>query len=109
MMNRAQLRSVQHLPAAQFYQVIGNVVEEEAKKRENFAYYNAWVSTFLALHDRWPDLITGDMLHTIAVDTLEYINGLETPTELAEILLERTGFDIYKKPSDDTEHRYVEK
>ena len=98
-MNRQQLRSVQHLPAAQFYQVISNVVNEEAERARSYAYYDAWASMFTVLVDYWPEKMTGDMLHSIAVDTLKYINGTDTPAELAQKLLDRTGFDIYEAPS----------
>lgn len=98
-MNREQLRSVQHLPAKQFYQVISNVVNEEVEKQRNYTFYNLAASMFTALRERFPALMTGDMLHSVAVDTIRIANGIETPAELAARLKEDTGFDIYQRPA----------
>lgn len=107
MMNREQLRSVQHLPAKQFYQVISNVVNEEVEKQRNYTFYNLAASMFTALRERFPALMTGDMLHSVAVDTIRIANGIETPAELAARLKEDTGFDIYLPPSEEATLRYI--
>lgn len=100
MMNREQLRRVQHLPAAQFYEVIGNVVQEEVEKQKAYTFYNLATSMFTALRNRFPDLMTGDVMHSIAVDTCDISNGLETPAELDAKLLADTGFSVYEPPSE---------
>lgn len=100
MMNREQLRRVQHLPAAQFYEVIKNVVEEEVEKQKSYTFYNLAAAMFTALRQRMPEAMTGDMMHSIAVDTCDISNGLETPAELDAMLLADTGFSVYEPPSE---------
>lgn len=107
-MNREQLRSVQHLPAKQFYQVISNIVNDECARTRDYTFYNLATAMFTALRQRFPDAMTGDMLHSIAVDTIEIANGIETPSELAAALKAETGFDVYLPPSE-SELRYIEK
>jgi hypothetical protein len=106
MMNRKQLREVQHLPAAKFYDVIAAVVKDEVEREKSFTFYNLAASMFTALRRRYN--LNGDMLHSIAIDTIDISNGLETPSELAAILKEETGFDIYQPPHDDDSLTYIE-
>ena len=108
MMNREQLRRVQHLPAAQFYQVIGNVVEEEVEKQKAFTFYNLATAMFTALRQRFPDVMTGEMMHSIAQDTVDISNGIETPSELDAKLLGETGFSCYEPPHE-SKLRYIQK
>lgn len=100
MMNRDQLRRIQHLPAAKFYEVIKGVVEEEVEKQKSYTFYNLAASMFTALRERYPDMMTGDMMHSIAVDTCDISNGLETPAELDAKLSADTGFSVYEPPSE---------
>ena len=103
--NRAQRRTLSRYGIGE--KRMHEEFEKEHNKTREYAYYNAWASMFMALVDRFPAL-TGADLHSIAVDTMEYVNGLETPQELAQRLLDRTGFDIREKPSD-SELPYIEK
>ena len=98
-MNREQLRRVQHLPAAQFYEIIKNVVYDEAEKQKSYTFYSLAASMFTVLRERFPEAMTGDMLHSIAQDAVDKSNGLETPAELDARLYEETGFSIYEPPS----------
>lgn len=109
MMNRNQLRSVQHLPRDKFYEVIKNVVAEEVEKEKHYTFYNLGTAMYLALIRRFPEIMTGDMCHSIAVDAVEISNGIEPPQELAEMIKEKTGFDIYMPPSQDDKHTYIPK
>ena len=102
MMNRQQLRRVQHLPAAQFYQIIANVVEEEAEKQKGYAFNNLAACMFTALRERFPAIMTGEMMHSIALDVVELSHGIEGPSELDAILYEQTGFSIYEPPSQSS-------
>lgn len=107
MMNREQLRRVQHLPAAQFYEIISNVVKDEVEKQKAYTFYNLAASMFTALRERYPDMMTGDVMHSIAVDTCDIANGLETPAELAATIKAETGFDVYLPPSEETVLKYI--
>lgn len=82
--------------------------EKQFVREKQFAYRNAWVSMMLALVDRFPDLRDADLLHSIAVDTLDYSNSFFTPAELEEMLMEKTGFDITERP-EDSERLYIPK
>lgn len=106
-MNRQQLRQVQHLPAAQFYEVIANVVNDEVERARSYTFYSLAASMFTALRRRFPEM-NGDVLHSIAQDTVDISNGIETPSELAAIIKEQTGFDIYKPPHEDETLEYIE-
>lgn len=98
-MNRATLRWLKSLPMREFESAVNSTVEDEIEKARAFHYNNAFASVFTAIHDRFPDIMTGDILHSIACDTIAYINGIEPPKELAERLREQTGFDVYEPPS----------
>ena len=63
---------------------------------------------FTALHDRFPDLMTGDILHSISVDAMEYERGLETPEELIVKLNEKTGFNIHLQVEEQP-NQYIPK
>lgn len=108
MMNREQLRRIQHLPADKFYAVIAEVVHDEAERQKQFTFYNLAASMFTALRQRFPDTMTGEMMHSIAQDTVDISNGLETPSELDAKLLEETGFSCYEPPHE-SKLRYIEK
>lgn len=100
--NRATRREISRRGEA----LVNEVYDRELQKVRSHSYTHAWVSMFLALVDRFG--FDADMLHSIAVDTLEYTNGIEPAHELAEMLLERTGFDINEKPSE-SELEYIGK
>lgn len=108
MMNREQLRSVQHLPAAKFYEVIKNVVEEEAEKQKAFAFYDLAACMFTELRARFPGLMTGDMMHSIALDAVNRSHELETPHELDAVLFAETGFSVYEPPME-SKLKYIPK
>ena len=105
-LNRQMRRELAHCGKLEAY--MNDVYEREHERVRAHAYPHAWVSMMLALADRFPDVMTAEMLHSIAVDTLEYINGIEPAHELAAWLKERTGFDIDERPSE-SELRYIPK
>ena len=105
-LNRAKRRELAR--NGKLEQYMDEVYQEQYEKVRAHAYTHAWASMMLALVDRFPGLMTADMLHSIAVDTLEYTNGIEPASELGKKLLERTGFDIYERPSQ-SERQYIEK
>ena len=82
--------------------------EKGYRNAQNYAYRNAWTSMMLAICDRFPEYANPDMLHSIAIDTMEYSDGLRPPAELEELLLEKSGFDITEKPEESV-HRYIPK
>ena len=102
--NRAQWRALKGMSTQEGLEFLGNLVDDESKRVREYAYYDAWTSMMLALADRYP--LTAAELHSIAVDTLEYTNGVQTPAELALVLKERTGFDVREKPAD-SELEYI--
>lgn len=104
--NRAKRRKLSQYGLGE--QMMRETFEKEFIREREYAYQNAWVSMMLALIDRYPELGTPDILHSIGVDTLEYSNGIAPPDELADILQERTGFDIRERP-EDSEHDYIPK
>jgi len=108
-MNRQTLREIKALPLREFERIVNEVIESETRKARAYAYNDAWASAFSALVDRYPEIMTGDVLHSIACDTVDYVNGVETASEVAAKLKERTGFDIYTPPHTDPDHEYIEK
>ena len=108
MMNREQLRHVQHLPAAQFYKIIANIVEEEAEKQKGFAFNNLAACMFTVLRERFPSIMTGDMMHSIALDAVNRSHEPETPHELDAVLFAETGFSVYEPPTE-SKLRYIQK
>ena len=105
-LNRQMRRELAHNGKLEAY--MNDVFQKDYKKHMDYAYRHAWSSAFLALVDRFPEW-DGNMLHSIALDTLEYANGIDTPAELAEKIKVRTGFDIELPPKQDTEHKYIPK
>lgn len=105
-LNRAMRRDLAH--NGKLEQFMNDVYEREYEKVRKHAYIHAWSCMFLALVDRFP-WMTDDVLHSIAVDTIDYANGIEPAHELAAKLKERTGFDIFVAPHEDAEHSYIEK
>lgn len=105
MLNRQQRRELAR--NGKLEQFMNDVYEQQHEKVRKHAYIHAWSSMFLALVDRFP-WMTDDVLHSIAVDTLVYTKGIEPAHELAEQLLERTGFDIYEDP-EQSALSYIEK
>ena len=104
-LNRAMRRELAH--NGKLEQFMNEVYDKQHEQVRRHAYIHAWSSMFLALVDRFP-WMTDDVLHSVAVDTLEYANGVEPAHELAKTLLERTGFDILIPPHEDAEHSYIE-
>lgn len=103
-LNRAMRRELAHNGKLEKY--MSDVYEREHEQVRAHSYIHAWVSMMLALVDRYG--LTAEELHSVAVDTLEYVNGIEPAHELAVMLKERTGFDIDERPSE-SELRYIEK
>lgn len=99
-MDRDTLRKIKALPLRQFEQAMNDVAEEQIEKRSASKVNMFLTSFFLAFIDRYPDQARADILHSIAVDTLEYTNGIEPASELAAMLKERTGFDIYESTKE---------
>ena len=107
-MNRQLLREIRSLPMRDFEKAVNATVEDEIEKARAYHYNSAFASVFTAMHDRYPDIMTGDILHSIAVDTIAYINGIEPPAQIADRLKQETGFDIYERPSQSS-LKYIEK
>ena len=107
-MNRQKLREIKNLPMRDFERVVNQVIDDERANIRRFSYNNAWASAFTALVNRFPDLMTGDMLHSIALDTVDLVNGIKPPAELIADLKARTTFDIEMPPHMDVEHKYIE-
>lgn len=99
-MNRETWRSVKSMNWMQADKVLRGLYEPEIERARLYAYKNAFACVFTALHDRFPDLMTGKMLHSIAVDTIDYTNSLSPPEELIEELCQATGFDVRQKVED---------
>lgn len=108
MMNREDIRRLQHLPAAQFYQMMLTTVNDEVEKARAYTFNNLAACMFTVLRKRFPDIMTGDMMHSIAQDVMDINNEIETPTELDEILFAETGFSIYEPPSK-SKLKYIER
>lgn len=96
-MNREWTRSIQHLPAKQFYEVITNAMNSEVEKQKSYTFYSLATAMFTALRRRYG--LNGDELHSIAQDAVDISNGIETPSELDARLFEETGFSAYEPPS----------
>ena len=77
---------------------MNDVYQRDFEKNRAFDYDNAWTSMLLAVAERYH--LSAEELHSIAVDTLEYVNGDAVPSELAQRLLDEYGFDYYEKPSE---------
>ena len=107
-MRRETLRQIKALPMRDFESVINQVIDEEVERRTASRVNLILSSFFLAFCDRYPDQTGADILHSIAVDTIKYANGIEPASELRQILLDRTGFDVYEPPSKSSLN-YIEK
>lgn len=100
MMDRKTLRDIKNLPLRDFERVFNQVFDQEMEKVRSHCRYQDWTSMMLALADRFPEIMSADMLHSIGMDTLDYINCPAPASELAAQLKERTGFDVYERPSE---------
>lgn len=107
-MNRETLRDLRKMPIRDFEKTVNQVFDEQIARTRQHSYNLAWTSMLLAMTDRYPELMTAEVIHSIAVDTLEYTNGIEPASELAAKLLERTGFDIYEN-TKQSKLKYIEK
>ena len=107
-MNRQKLREIKNLPLREFERVVNQVIDDDRDSIRRFAYNDAWASMFTALVNRFPDLMTGDMRHSIAADTVDIRNGIKPPEELIADLKERTGFDMSVPPHEDETLKYIE-
>jgi hypothetical protein len=63
---------------------------------------------FIALKERFPELMTKEMLHSIALDTCDVSKRIEPATELIQILKDETGFDVDENPYE-SDIEYIEK
>ena len=107
-MNRETWRAVKKMNWQEAEKTIKEIYDPHIESARIYAYKNAFASVFTALHDRFPDLMTADMLHSIAVDTVAYTEGIEPPEELIEKLYQDTGFDIRLRTVDQPQ-QYIEK
>ena len=107
-MNRETWRDVKRMNWMEAEKAIKAIYDPAIEEARIYAYKNAFASVFTALHDRFPDLMTGDMLHSIAVDTVAYTEGIEPPEELIEALYRKTGFDIRLRTDQQPQH-YIPK
>lgn len=108
LINRQTIREIQHLPRKEFENVVNQVIRDETERARAFYFNLACTSMFTALINRYPWMENGDILHSIAVDTVDIANGIEPASELRALLLERTGFDVYEKPHESALN-YIEK
>lgn len=107
-MNRETWHKIRKMSWQEADKLLKEIYDPYIARASEYAYNNAWVSMMLALSDRYPELMRPEILHSIAVDTLQYSTGIDTPTELAEQLLSKTGFNILERP-EDSELPYVAK
>lgn len=107
-MNRETWRSIKRMNWQEAERAIRAVYDPEIIKAKEYALKDVFACVFTALYQRFPDTMTGDMLHSIAVDTMALHDGLETPEELIEELYQKTGFDIRLR-TDEQPQKYVEK
>lgn len=107
-MNRETWRDIKRMNWREAEKAIHEVYDPYVSQASQYAYNNAWTSMMLALVDRFPELMTKEILHSVAVDTLEISNGVDVPSILAERLKERTGFDILEA-TDESDLPYIPK
>ena len=107
-MNREIWRSVKKMNWMEAEKELRAIYDPEIKNARVYAYKDAFSATFTALHDRFPELMTGQMMHSIAVDAVEYTRGVDSPEELIERLYQATGFDIRQR-AEDQPFEYIEK
>lgn len=98
-MNRDEARRIKALPLRLFEKAVNEVIAENVARNREHDYTHAWICLFMAMYERWPERMTGEMLHSLAQDTCDISNGIEPASELAERLKAATGFDIYERPS----------
>ena len=107
-MNRETWRDIKRMNWQDAEKALHEVYDPYVTRASEYAYNNAWTSMMLALVDRFPGLMTAEILHSIAVDTLEISNGVDTPSMLADQLKERTGYDIMEA-TDESDLPYIPK
>ena len=107
-MNRDTWRAVKRLPWQEAEKYIRAVYDPEIIKTKEYTAKSVFACMFKAIYDRFPDIMTADVLHSIAVDAVEYNDGLLTPEELIEELYQKTGFDIRVR-TDEQPQKYIEK
>lgn len=105
-LNRAMRRELAHNGKLEKY--MSDVYEREHEKTRNHAYRHAWVCMFIALVERFPELMTREMLHSIALDTCDVSHRIEPASELIYLLKEQTGFDVDENPYH-SDIEYIEK
>lgn len=99
-MTRELWRSIKKLPWQEADKLIRQSYDPVYDHQLDYGMKEFMADLFTALHDRFPEIMTGDMLHSISADALEYKRGIEPPEELIVRLLEQTGFDI-RLPVED--------
>ena len=98
-MNRETWRKVKSMTWQEADRLLHEIYDPEIEKTRAYAYKNAFACVFSALHQRFPDW-DGQMLHSIAVDTVDFQRSFLTPEELIQQLYDDTGFDIRLKVED---------
>lgn len=107
-MNRETWRDIKRMNWKDAEKALHEVYDPFVHRASEYAYNNAWASMMLALADRFPAMMTREILHSIAVDTLEYSNGVDPPAVLAARLMERTGFNVLEA-TDESDLPYIPK
>lgn len=105
-LNRQKRRELAH--NGKLEQYMETVYQQGYEQVRSHSYRHAWVCMFVALVERFPKLMTKEMLHSIALDTCDVSKRIEPATELIANLKEQTGFDVDQNPYD-SDIEYIEK
>lgn len=105
-LNRWQRRSLAHNNKLEKW--MNDTYQQGFEQARSHSYNHAWVCMFMALRDRFPELMTKEMMHSIAVDTCDVSKRIEPATELIQMLKDETGFDVDENPYE-SDIKYVEK
>lgn len=107
-MNRETWRAIKRLTWQEADRVLHEIYDPQFDKAKHYVAKSIFACVFTALHDRFPQLITGDVLHSIAVDAVALNDGVDTPEELIDRLARETGFDI-RLSTDEQPNTYIPK
>ena len=107
-MTRELWRTIKRLSWQDADKLLKSVYEPHYEHLIEYNMKKFMADLFTALVDRFPEIMTGDILHSISVDAMEYERGIETPEELIVKLVERTGFNIHQ-PVEEQPQTYIPK
>ena len=107
-MNRETWRQIRQMNWREADQMIRMVYDPLYNDQIQYNMKRFMAELFTALHDRFPDIMTGDILHSISADALELDHGIEPPEELIENLFQATGFDIRLRV-EEQQNNYIPK